>query len=930
MDEERDSSVPVKPRRILFTGYFGGGNLGDESILSVELCRFREALQGRLEPVVATVDPALTTRLHGEVETVPFFDVRALSAAIAGSDLVVWGGGGLLQDHWHVPAEELFLDPRGGIPAYLRVPLLAAARGRPCIVYGQGVGPLTEPESRRLVGLALSRVDAITVRDAASADLLRACGITGLPILTTADPVVSIRPAPAERGRELLAGAGLDPARGPVLAVIPRIPPDGDVSWLDPLCTALKDVAFRTGASILLVPFDPEKGGDARACRDIAARLLPSLPVAILDGWHAAEDVAACLGLCALTVATRLHGLYLSVLSGTPVVALDYDPKVRAAAREFGGDVPVLSLAGLDARALESTLATALEEAPGLRPRLIAALETLRRREAGNLESALALLPGGAGRGAATDEGTRESLDELARARGENGRLEATRRELEARCLDLAAQREVLVVERDALDRELSTLKGSRGVRIVQKYWSVANRLLPHGGPLGPLRRLLHGRPAVPAPEPRETLEALREGPTPDGPPPDAVTPYAPAPNVPMPDSPIPVEPAPPPPAPTDPFLDFEALVREEAGEKKGLVVLTSGTCLDIDEGQRPTQLALRLAAEGYVVAFVYWRWTREEWRPQDQLDRGIVQIPVDLVLERFPEVFRDVPLRRRHLLLCFPHAGFFEPIALARARGFTVAYDVMDDWMEFSRVGQAFWYDEAFERFLLGTAEAVFAVNEPLARHLEALGCEAPVVVPNGVSPAITEVDEERPLERGEVTVGYFGYLAGAWFDWDLVAGAARSRPDWRFHLIGYGGEPEGLELPPNVVLLGKKPQRQLAAFARNWDVAVVPFKAERLAAGADPIKTYEYLAMGLPVVTTGVFPPAGAEHLVKKAADLAEFLALVAEAAPTKARGREERVAFAAGCTWGARALGILRELESPRNGRVALQEALFGNPR
>lgn len=910
MDAANEPSATARPSRILFTGYFGGGNLGDEAILSAELGRFREALNGQLEPVVATVDPALTMRLHGEVETVPFFDVKALSAAIARSDLVVWGGGGLLQDHWRVPAEQLFLDPRGGVPAYLRVPLLAAARGRPCIVYGQGVGPLTEPESRRLVGLALSRVDAITVRDAASADLLRECGVTGRAILTTADPVVSIRPASAERGRALLAGAGLGAARGPVLAVIPRVPPDGDVSWADPLCTAIAEVGLRIGGSVLLVPFDEEKGGDARTCRDLAASLRPSLPVATLDGWHAAEDVAACLGHCALTVATRLHGLYLSVLAGTPVVALDYDPKVRAAAGEFGGDVPVLTLAGLHEGALSSALAKTVEAGPALRPRLLAALETLRRRESRNLESALALLPGGAGRGAAAEDGAREVLEELARTRSENERLETARRELEARCLDLAARRDVLVAERDALDRELGTLKGSRGVRLVLRYWAVANRLLPHGGALGPLRRLLHGRPQGTAPRPAEAPEATREGPAPD--------------------APIPAESVSPPPAPGDPFLDFDALVRETAGERKGLVVLTSGTCLDVDEGQRPTQLALQLAAQGYVVAFVYWRWTREEWRPQVHLGRGIVQIPVDLVLERFPELFRDVPFRRRHLLLCFPHAGFFEPIALARARGFTVAYDVMDDWMEFSRVGQAFWYDEAFERHVLGTAEAVFAVNEPLARHLEALGCEAPVVVPNGVSPAIAEVDEERPLERGTVTVGYFGYLAGAWFDWDLVAGAARSRPDWRFHLIGYGGGPEGLELPPNVVLLGKKPQRHLAAFARNWDVAVVPFKAERLAAGADPIKTYEYLAMGLPVVTTGVFPPAGAERLVKRAADPVEFLAFVEDAARTKERGRAERVAFAGGCTWEARALRILRELEGPGNERAALQEALLGDPR
>ena len=255
--------IPPRPRdlrRILFSGYFGGGNLGDEALLSAELGRFREALRGPLEPVVATVDPVLTRRLHGEIATVPFFDVKALSAAIAASDLVVWGGGGLLQDHWHVPVEELFLDPRGGVPAYLRVPLLAAAWGRPCMVYGQGVGPLSVPENRRLVGLALSGVDAITVRDAASADLLRECGVTGRPILTTADPVVSIRPAPAERGSELIAGTGLDPGRRPIVAVTPRVPPNGNVSWVGPLSSALKDFGREAGASVLFIPFDQEKG----------------------------------------------------------------------------------------------------------------------------------------------------------------------------------------------------------------------------------------------------------------------------------------------------------------------------------------------------------------------------------------------------------------------------------------------------------------------------------------------------------------------------------------------------------------------------------------------------------------------------------------------------------------------------------------------
>ena len=80
---------------------------------------------------------------------------------------------------------------------------------------------------------------------------------------------------------------------------------------------------------------------------------------------------------------------------------------------------------------------------------------------------------------------------------------------------------------------------------------------------------------------------------------------------------------------------------------------------------------------------------------------------------------------------------------------------------------------------------------------------------------------------------MGYFGYLAGAWFDWELIAAAARRRPSWRFYLIGYGGSPEGIELPATVELLGKQPQTDLAAFAANWDVAVIPFKPDRAGRG-------------------------------------------------------------------------------------------------
>jgi hypothetical protein len=107
---------------------------------------------------------------------------------------------------------------------------------------------------------------------------------------------------------------------------------------------------------------------------------------------------------------------------------------------------------------------------------------------------------------------------------------------------------------------------------------------------------------------------------------------------------------------------------------------------------------------------------------------------------------------------------------------------------------------------------------------------------------------------------------------------------------------------------------------------VAIIPFKPDRLAAGADPIKTYEYLAMGLPVVVTGVYPPPGGEAFVRRAEGVEELLQ---EIERTGGRGSAEaaaaRSAFAAGCSWDHRLESLLASLAEGRQ-RVAEKRALF----
>jgi glycosyltransferase involved in cell wall biosynthesis len=368
---------------------------------------------------------------------------------------------------------------------------------------------------------------------------------------------------------------------------------------------------------------------------------------------------------------------------------------------------------------------------------------------------------------------------------------------------------------------------------------------------------------------------------------------------------------------------EFIQLVKEINANR--IVILLASTKLDVDEGQRSTNLALEMANNNIPCIFGYWRWDQELWLPQDRLDEGILLVPVD-VIASWPELFlRNFACDDKILLFEFPHPSFFKILSEANAAGWITVYDVVDDWEEFHLVDQAIWFDPEFEQHLINAADAVTVVSRELQRKVQSSSNKKPTIVPNGLSEDIVELDAERPLERGRITVGYFGYLAGAWFDWDLVIKVAYRNPDWQFYLIGYGGTAGELSVPNNLHLLGKVPRHELASYAVNWDVAIVPFKPENLAAGADPIKSYEYMAMGLPVVLTGVYPPPGTERLLRRVEGVYAFEEAIRMEAAEKERLADVRIEFARRSTWAKRLEMLLDTIENS-DQRIAEKRALF----
>jgi hypothetical protein len=203
--------------------------------------------------------------------------------------------------------------------------------------------------------------------------------------------------------------------------------------------------------------------------------------------------------------------------------------------------------------------------------------------------------------------------------------------------------------------------------------------------------------------------------------------------------------------------------------------------------------------------------------------------------------------------------AGVKDVLRPLRAGGYHIHYDIMDDWEEFHRGGEAHWYSADAERDMVVFADTVSAVSDKLAQKFRRLRPDV-AVVRNGYQPSALACEQfiaaRTPLERPKV-VGYFGHFSDAWFDWDTVFYAAEKRPEIQFELIGYGlSERARVRLSgfPNIRFEGLVPQNNLHRYAKKWWAGMIPFRPSAVSSAVDPLKIYEYLHLGLNTVVTGI----------------------------------------------------------------------------
>jgi glycosyltransferase involved in cell wall biosynthesis len=277
---------------------------------------------------------------------------------------------------------------------------------------------------------------------------------------------------------------------------------------------------------------------------------------------------------------------------------------------------------------------------------------------------------------------------------------------------------------------------------------------------------------------------------------------------------------------------------------------------------QRPQQLARAFVGAGHPVLYIEG-FQRTRVMPRRSLATNEAGVDVlRLAVPGRPDPYRE-PLTtgvaeqlaqtvadgvRDRPLMVLAQLPFWMPLAtrLRELLGVALVYDRLDFHLGFPGVTPEV---DLVESELMAAADLVVASSPVLLEHPPGGGARWELV-PNAVE--LSDFPQVPRSLEGPVTVGYVGAL-GPWFDAAAIEELARVRPGWTVRLAGRVESPavRALARQPNVELLGEIPYGEVPAFLASLRALLIPFLDLPLTRAVDPVKLYEGLAAGLPVVS-------------------------------------------------------------------------------
>lgn len=347
--------------------------------------------------------------------------------------------------------------------------------------------------------------------------------------------------------------------------------------------------------------------------------------------------------------------------------------------------------------------------------------------------------------------------------------------------------------------------------------------------------------------------------------------------------------------------------------------------------GQRLADLAhpARLLTDGVV-----WRggtlWTADHWLPL-----AAWALPKDARLRDY--LWHDVKLKfvesfARDHAEHDPIAWVYHPSygdAVERMPRKLLVYDCVDNYAAFPKYKDKAWLVEREQR-LCERADLVFCTSEPLYELRRKHNPENTFLVHNVgdaehfnkvLDPGTAVPDELLAIrERGPI-IGFVGAVSNYKLNLDWLRAMARAKPDYQIVLIGPVGmsDPETnvdeLQRIPNIHLLGVRSYQALPNYIKGFDVSVIPYRINSYTESVFPIKFFEFLASGKPVVISPLPSVSAFFGDVLVAQDSDEFIAhceAVLGGAEQDLTRQSHRLGLAAEHSWPKRIGEIMGHIE------------------
>ncbi|MFO7948359.1 MAG: polysaccharide pyruvyl transferase CsaB [Armatimonadota bacterium] len=303
--------------RLLLSGYYGFGNTGDEAILQATMAGLKERLPSAEFTVLSSAPQETADRLG--VTAVNRWSLPTQLAQLYRADLFIQGGGGLYQDTTSK------LSPM----YYFNQLVLSRLLQTPFVIFAQGIGPIQSTFLQGTIVRNFARARLITVRDARSAEVLRAWRLRSPEPIVTADPVLTMQPCDQDRLDELLATLQL--SRGEYTLVALRSWPESEHAY-EAICEWLGE----SDRPVLLLPFqDNHDRPIAKSVRDTVGGDHLHIPPEAYEP----REIMGLIQAADMVLAMRLHAMIMACAVGTAAAGISYDPKVNAFCHRSGQPV---------------------------------------------------------------------------------------------------------------------------------------------------------------------------------------------------------------------------------------------------------------------------------------------------------------------------------------------------------------------------------------------------------------------------------------------------------------------------------------------------------------------------------------------------------------------------------------------------------------